>query len=163
LNLAWRDIRHKLGRFVMTCLGLSLLLAVVVAMAGIYRGQTADALALAEAINADLWIVEAGTHGPFAESSRIAGDTREMVARIDGVAEAGSITLQNVQLERSGRKLRLQVVGYEPGRPGGLDVSSRDAGSRTAITSWSPTARRASRLARRCTLAAKGMTTRWSA
>ena len=119
MNLAWRDIRHKLGRFVLTCLGLSLLLAVVVTMAGIYRGQTADALALVEAIKADLWVVEAGTHGPFAESSRIPGDTREMVARIDGIAAAGSITLQNVQIERNGRKLRLQVVGYEPGRPGG--------------------------------------------
>lgn len=119
MNLAWRDIRHKLGRFVLTCLGLSLLLAVVITMAGIYRGQTADALALARAIDADLWIVEAGTSGPFAESSRIPGDTREIVARMNGVAEAGSITLQNVQLERGGRKLRLQVVGYEPGRPGG--------------------------------------------
>ena len=30
MNLAFRDIRHKLGRFVLTCLGLSLLLGVVV-------------------------------------------------------------------------------------------------------------------------------------
>jgi putative ABC transport system permease protein len=119
MNLAWRDIRHKLGRFVLTCLGLSLLLAVVITMAGIYRGQTADSLALAQAIGADLWVVEAGTQGPFAESSRIPGDTRELVARINGVVEAGSVTFQNVQLERGGRRLRLQVVGYEPGRPGG--------------------------------------------
>jgi putative ABC transport system permease protein len=119
MNLAWRDIRHKLGRFVLTCLGLSLLLAVVITMAGIYRGQTADALALARAIGADLWVVEAGTQGPFAESSRVPGDTRELVARINGVVEAGSVTFQNVQLERGGRRLRLQVVGYEPGRPGG--------------------------------------------
>jgi putative ABC transport system permease protein len=42
-----------------------------------------------------------------------------MVARINGIATAGAITLQNVQLERRGRKLRLQGVGYEPGRPGG--------------------------------------------
>ena len=119
MNLAWRDIRHKLGRFVLTCLGLSLLLAVVITMAGIYRGQTADSLALAQAIGADLWVVEAGTQGPFAESSRIPGDTRELVARINGVVEAGSVTFQNVQLERGARRLRLQVVGYEPGRPGG--------------------------------------------
>ena len=119
MNLAWRDIRHKLGRFVLTCLGLSLLLAVVITMAGIYRGQTADALALTQAVGADIWVVETGTNGPFAESSRIPGDTREMVARINGVAEAGSITLQNVQMEHARRKLRLQVVGYEPGRPGG--------------------------------------------
>jgi putative ABC transport system permease protein len=119
MNLAWRDIRHKLGRFILTCLGLSLLLAVVIMMAGIYRGQTADALALVNAISADVWVVEEGTHGPFAEPSRIPGDTREMVARINGVAEAGSITLQNVQVTRGDRRLRLQVVGYEPGRPGG--------------------------------------------
>ncbi|MDP1702034.1 MAG: ABC transporter permease [Aestuariivirga sp.] len=119
MNLAWRDIRHKLGRFVLTCFGLSLLLSVVVMMAGIYRGQTSDALALLRAIRADIWIVESGTLGPFAEASSIPGDTREMVARINGVVEAGSITMQNVQIERSGRKVRLQVAGYEPGRPGG--------------------------------------------
>jgi len=143
MNLAWRDIRHKLGRFVLTCLGLSLLLAVVVTMAGIYRGQTADALALAEAIKADLWVVEAGTHGPFAESSRIPGDTREMVARIDGVAAAGSITLQNVQIERNGRKLRLQVVGTSRVARVALSGSLPGARSHAATTSSSPTVRRA--------------------
>src|SRR5690606_9995205 len=65
VNLAWRDIRHKFGRFLLTCLGLSLLLAVEVTMAGIYRGQTADALALLRAVKADIWIVEADTLGPF--------------------------------------------------------------------------------------------------
>jgi putative ABC transport system permease protein len=119
MNLAFRDIRHKLGRFVLTCLGLSLLLGVVVTMAGIYRGQTADALALVRSIKADVWVVQADTNGPFAESSRIPGDTREMIARIDGVVMAGSVTLQTVQIERNGRRLRLQVVGFEPGRPGG--------------------------------------------
>ena len=119
MNLAFRDIRHKLGRFVLTCLGLSLLLGVVVTMAGIYRGQTADALALLEATDADLWLVEAGSQGPFAEASRIPGDTRELAARIYGIVEAGSLTLQTVQLVHGGRRLRLQVVGFEPGRPGG--------------------------------------------
>lgn len=119
MNLAWRDIRHKLAQFLMTCLGLSLLLAVVVMMAGIYRGQTADALALLRAIEANVWVVESGTLGPFAEASRIPGDTREMIARINGVVAAGSITMQNVQVERGGRRVRLQVVGFEAGRPGG--------------------------------------------
>ena len=119
MNLAWRDIRHKLGRFLLTCVGLSLLLAVVVTMAGIYRGQTADALALLRAIKADIWIVEANTLGPFAEASRVPGDTREIIARVDGIVEAGAITLQTVQIERGERRARLQVVGYEPGRPGG--------------------------------------------
>ena len=44
MNLAWRDVRHNLFRFVLTCLGLSLLMAVVLAMIGIYNGLVADAL-----------------------------------------------------------------------------------------------------------------------
>ena len=119
MNLAFRDIRHKPVRFVMTCLGLSLLLGVVMTMAGIYRGMLADALALPRSIQADLWVVQADTHGPFAESSRIPGDTREMIARIDGIVTAGSVTLQPVQIERDGRRMKLEIVGFEPGRLGG--------------------------------------------
>ncbi|MBN8968135.1 MAG: ABC transporter permease [Rhizobiales bacterium] len=119
MNLALPDIYYKLGRFILTCIGLSLLLGVVIVMAGIFRGQTADALALSQAIGADLWVVESGSKGPFAEASRIPGDTREIVRRIYGVEAAGSITLQTVQIGRAGKQLRLQVIGYEPGRPGG--------------------------------------------
>jgi putative ABC transport system permease protein len=119
MNLAWRDIRHNVGRFLLTCLGLSLLLGVVMSMAGIYRGLVDDALAVTWNAGADLWVVEAGTLGPFAESSRIPGDAREAVARIRGVVEAGSVTYQNAEGFHRGRKVRAFVVGYERGRPGG--------------------------------------------
>lgn len=119
MNLAWRDIRHSLGRFLLTCVGLGLLLGVVLSMIGIYRGMVDDALVMARTPAADIWAVESGTRGPFAESSRIPGNTRESVARIAGVTAAGSITYQAAETQRAGRKLRLYVVGYEPGRPGG--------------------------------------------
>jgi putative ABC transport system permease protein len=118
MNLALRDIRHKLARFILTCLGLSLLLGVVVTMAGIYRGLVADALALPRSVQADIWVVQGGTTGPFAESSRIPGDTREMIARVDGIVAAGSFTSQTVQTKHNGRLVRLQIVGFEPGRFG---------------------------------------------
>ena len=121
MNLALRDIRHKLGRFLLTCLGLSLLLGTVLSMIGIYRGLVEDALTLVRAPAADVWVVESGTRGPFAESSRIPGDTREAIARLQGVSEAGSVTYQSIETEQRGVKLRLYVVGYEPGRPGGPD------------------------------------------
>ena len=118
MNLALRDIRHRLGRFVLTCLGLGLLLAVVLSMVGIYRGLVDDALALVRTPAAQVWVVEEGTMGPFAEASRMPGDTREMVARIHGVTAAGSVTFQSVQASRAGRSLRVYVAGYESGRPG---------------------------------------------
>ncbi len=119
MNLAYRDIRHNLGRFLLTCIGLGLLLGVVLAMIGIYRGLIVDALTIARAPAVDVWVVEAGTRGPFAEASRIPGDTRESIARIAGVSAAGSITYQTVETKHLGKKLRLYVIGYELTRPGG--------------------------------------------
>ena len=121
MNLAYRDIRHNLGRFVLTCFGLSLLLGVVLSMIGIYRGLVDDALTLVRTPVVDVWVVESGTRGPFAESSRIPGDTREAIARLQGVSGAGSVTYQSVETLYGSEKLRLYVVGYEPGRPGGPD------------------------------------------
>jgi putative ABC transport system permease protein len=118
MNLAYRDIRHNLLRFVLTCIGLSLLLGIVITMTGIYRGALDDALRLVQATNPDLWIVEAGTNGPFAEASRIPGDTREMVARIYGVERAGAVTYQSVQTAIRDKPLRLFVVGFQLGRLG---------------------------------------------
>jgi putative ABC transport system permease protein len=146
VNLALRDIRHKLGRFLLTCLGLGLLLGVALAMVGIYRGVVDEALSLARAMRADVWVVEAGTRGPFAEASRIPGDVRDAVARLPGVVAAGGVTFQTVEARhagapgaiaapggdpwrpRVGRMLRLQVVGYELGRPGGPPVIATGRG-----------------------------------
>ncbi|WP_321390073.1 ABC transporter permease [Emcibacter sp.] len=119
MNLAYRDIRHNLGRFLLTCFGLSLLLGTVLSMIGIYRGLVEDALTLVRTPDVAVWIVESGTRGPFAEASRIPGDTREAIARLQGVRSAGSITYQSVETLFKGKKIRLYVVGYEPGRPGG--------------------------------------------
>lgn len=119
MNLAYRDIRHNLGRFLLTCVGLGLLLGVVLAMIGIYRGLIVDALTIARAPGVDLWVVEANTRGPFAEASRIPGDLREAIARIAGVMSAGGITYQTVEAQHRGKKLRLYVIGFEPTRPGG--------------------------------------------
>lgn len=118
MNLAWRDVRHNLFRFVLTCLGLGLLLGVVLAMIGIYRGIVVEALSVVRSPGVDMWVVEANTRGPFAEASRIPGDAREAVARIAGVTAAGAVTYQSAEAEVGGRKLRLYVIGHEPGRPG---------------------------------------------
>jgi putative ABC transport system permease protein len=118
MNLAYRDVRHNLFRFLLTCFGLSLLMAVVLSMVGIYNGLVVDALTIARAPAVDLWVVEAGTRGPFAEASRVPGETREAIARLHGVTQAGSVTYQTAEARFANRTIRLYVVGHEPGRPG---------------------------------------------
>ncbi|MCC7346695.1 MAG: ABC transporter permease [Variibacter sp.] len=118
MNLALKDIQHNLGRFLLTCAGLSLLLGIVLAMIGIYRGLIEEALGLARAAQAQVWVVEGKTRGPFAEASRLPGDTREAVAAQWGVAAAGSVSYQNVEIRHGDQIKRVLVVGAEIGRPG---------------------------------------------
>jgi putative ABC transport system permease protein len=132
MNLALKDIRHGLFRFVLTCFGLGLLMTVVLAMIGIYNGLVADALAVVKAPAAEVWVVEAGTKGPFAEASSIPADSRDTVARMPGVAEAGAINYQTVEAPFLGRALRLYVIGYEIGRPGGPQIIAEGRGIGTS-------------------------------
>lgn len=119
MNLAVRDIRCHRGRFVQTCLGLGLLLAVVMSMGGIYRGLVADALAILEATDADVWVVQQGTSGPFAATSRMPEDLKYRIRAVPGVSQASPLSFQNIQLERFGEPFRFFLVGYEPGGLGG--------------------------------------------
>ncbi|MBK5946990.1 ABC transporter permease [Rhodobacter veldkampii DSM 11550] len=132
MNLALKDIRHGLFRFVLTCFGLGLLMTVVLAMIGIYNGLVADALAVVKAPAAEVWVVEAGTKGPFAEASSIPADSRDTVARMPGVAEAGAINYQTVEAPFLDRALRLYVIGYEIGRPGGPQIIAEGRGIGTS-------------------------------
>ena len=118
MNLAYRDIKHNLLRFVLTNFGLSLLLGVVIVITGVYGGLVDDALRQSRAANADLWVVESGTNGPFAESFSNTG-RHELVSRVYGVQRAGAVTYQTVQTELHGKPLRIFLVGYELDRPGG--------------------------------------------
>jgi putative ABC transport system permease protein len=118
VNLAVRDVRYRLGRFVLTALGLSLLLATVMAMSGIYRGLVDDAVSLLRTLDADLWVVQKDTNGPFAETSRVPDDLFRAIRTVPGVREAGPVAFQVVQLRHGARALRVQLVGHRLGALG---------------------------------------------
>ncbi|MEK7443926.1 MAG: ABC transporter permease [candidate division NC10 bacterium] len=118
MNLASRDIRYHLGRFVLTGLGVGLLLATVMAMGGIYRGMVEDALSIIRGFGADLWVVQKDTNGPFAEVSRVPEDLSRAIRSMAGVREASPVAFQSVQLREGGRALRVQLIGARPGALG---------------------------------------------
>jgi putative ABC transport system permease protein len=118
MNLAIRDVRYHLGRFLLTALGLGLLLATVMAMGGIYRGMVEDALSIVRAPGADLWVVQKETNGPFAESSRVPEDLYRIIRAVPGVREASPIAFQSLQLRGGETPLRVQLIGFRPGSLG---------------------------------------------
>lgn len=113
MNLAIRDIRYHRGRFVLTSIGLGLLIGVVISMGGIYRGLSADALAILESVKADVWVVQKDTNGPFAESSRIPEDIKYRIKAVPGVADASPLSFQTIQVERQGKPFRFFLIGYD--------------------------------------------------
>ena len=118
INLAGRDILHGWSKYVLTGLGLGLLIGVTLTMAGVYRGMVDDAHALLANSRADLWVVQKDTQGPYAESSSIKDDVVRSVRGMPGVAAAANVTYLTMQVARNGKDNRVMVVGIEPGMPG---------------------------------------------
>ena len=136
ISLAGRDILHGWGRFLLTGVGLGLLIGVTLSMAGIYRGMVDDANVLIESSGADLWVVQQGTLGPYAEPSSIYEDTYRGILGMQGVARAANVTYLTMQVRYADRDVRAMVVGVvpggagEPGQPGFLVAGRHLIGSR---------------------------------
>jgi putative ABC transport system permease protein len=119
ISLAGRDIAHSWGKFVLTGMGLGLLIGVTLSMAGIYRGMVDDAQALLGNSGAELWVVQQGTQGPYAESSSLKDDVVRSVRGMPGVAQAANVTYFTLQVQgRDGIDTRAMIVGIESGQPG---------------------------------------------
>lgn len=122
ISLAGRDILHSWGKFVLTGIGLGLLIGVTLTMAGVYRGMVDDARALLDNSGADLWVVQQDTQGPYAESSSLRDDVVRSVRGLPGVTRAANVTYLTMQVRASdareaGREVRAMIVGFEPGQP----------------------------------------------
>ena len=113
MNLAIKDIRHNLGRFVLTSIGIGMLLMTVMGMSGIYRGIIEDATLLIDKMGGDIWIVQENTRGPFAELSRIPQNLTHRALSVPGVTVARSFVQHTIQRQNNGKRLRMTVVGVD--------------------------------------------------
>ncbi len=118
ISLAGRDILHSWGKFVLTGLGLGLLIGVTLSMAGVYRGMVDDAKVLLNNSGADVWVVQKDTQGPYAESSSLRDDVYRGILGMRGVARAANVTYLTMQVRSGNTEIRAMVVGFEPGQPG---------------------------------------------
>ena len=96
MNLAFKDIRFKFGRFLLTTFGISLLLMVVMGMGGIYRGLIQEATLIIDRAGADIWVVQKDTKGPFAEVSKLPRNMEYRIAAMEGVESASAFVSHTV-------------------------------------------------------------------
>lgn len=117
ISLAGRDILHSWGKFFFTGIGLGLLIGVTLTMAGVYRGMVDDGKVLLDNSGADLWVVQQGTLGPYAESSSIPDDTWRSLKTLPGIFEARNITYLTMQVQKGSKDIRAMIVGISAGNP----------------------------------------------
>ena len=113
MELALKDIRRHLGKFIATIVGVAMLLAIVLVMNGIYQGNIADGVWLIENTATDLWVVERGRGGPFNESSRMPLDGYKSVAATPGVAQASPLVLYTAQRRLGGAEHQFTLIGFD--------------------------------------------------
>ena len=118
ISLAGRDILHSWGKFLLTGVGLGLLIGVTLTFAGVYRGMVDDAKVLLNNSGADVWVVQKDTQGPYAESSSLRDDLYRSLLSLPGVAQAANVTYLTMQVRGQGADVRAMVVGFEAGQPG---------------------------------------------
>jgi putative ABC transport system permease protein len=118
INLAIKEVSHSWGRYVLTAVGLGLLIGVTLTMTGLVRGMMDDAVALIRGTRADLWVVQDQTLGPYAESSTLYDDVVRNIAGLPGVTEASNVAYLTVQVRWGDKDTRMQVAGFELGKPG---------------------------------------------
>lgn len=151
MNLAVKDIRYHLFKFVSATIGVGLLLMVVLTIGGIIRGVILDSATIIQKTGADLWVVQKQWLGPFVEISRFPEDYYHAIQAMHGVAEASPLVMAWDHVERPfhptplmklmymntligtrtmvepgwmniPHDLRFIVIGYEPGHIGGPPV-----------------------------------------
>ena len=133
MDLAIKDVQRNLGKFVATIVGVALLLAIVLIMNGIYRGNIADGVWLINHTKAELWVVERDRGGPFNEQSTLPQSLYHSVTSVPGVQSASPFIAYAVQRQVAGKSQQFTIVGYDVfGGAGGPQLIVAGRGIRQA-------------------------------
>lgn len=119
MNLALKDIRHNLVRFLLAAIGVGMLMAATIGMSGLYRGIVYEAMIVVNGVGADLWVVEGGRFGPFAESSAVPGNLDRRVEGVSGVESTRRFIQYNQQFTINGESMRVAITSVDFPRDNG--------------------------------------------
>ncbi len=113
MDLAVHDLKLHRVRFIATIVGVGLLFTIVLAMNGLYRGNIFEGLALINATNPDLWVVERYRGGPFNEQSTLPEFYHYSIKAIPGVEKASPFIYYTVERPVQGKSRHFSIVGYD--------------------------------------------------
>jgi putative ABC transport system permease protein len=143
IHLALREMRRRIGRFIILALAVSVLVFFLLFQQGLLAGLVTEFVGALRNQNAEVLV-----YGELArdniQASVVSPDTVEQVASVDGVERAGPLSVgtftSDVEKESGTDRTDVQMFGYElggPGAPATLTEGRLPEGPNEAVTSSS--------------------------
>jgi putative ABC transport system permease protein len=121
--VGFRDLQWRRRRFFIAVLATALLFSVTLLLSGISAFFHNEVRRTIAELNADAWIVPAGTIGPFTTATLFSASAARGVAEVPGVTRADAILLFRETVPTPKPK-SLNLIGYQPGGVGQPRVTS---------------------------------------
>jgi putative ABC transport system permease protein len=120
-TLFLKDMRYRQARVVLTALGITVLISLILLLGGIMNGMRIQARQYVEATGADLWISAEGSGGAFIGFSLVVEEYMAFLNAGQGLVpnSASPLVFAQARPNVRGKSSKAIVVGYKLGQLGG--------------------------------------------
>lgn len=117
VRLALREMRRRLGRFVILAGAVTVLVFFLLFQQGLLSGLVTEFVGALRNQDADVLVYSQEARDNV-QASVVAAETVDAVARVDGVAEAGPLGVATFTVDAGGERTDATVFGHRLGGPG---------------------------------------------
>ncbi|MCY4401412.1 MAG: ABC transporter permease [Candidatus Poribacteria bacterium] len=116
-----KDLRYRQARVVLTALGITLLISLILLLGGIMSGMRIQAQQYVNSTGADIWISAEGSGGAFIGFSLLEEELMAFLGSSPGLVDnsASPIIFAQARPIVKGKPTKAMVVGYTKGKLGG--------------------------------------------
>jgi putative ABC transport system permease protein len=127
LAITLADLRFRMRQFLIAVVGAGVVFGLAILLTGMVNGFYTEIDRTVASVEADAWVLQEGTSGPFTSVRGMSQDMVRKVARRPGVTSASglAISLQNVDRGQEGLR-RIMMIGARPGGHGTIDPDEGD-------------------------------------
>ena len=120
-TLFLKDMRYRQARVVLTALGITVLISLILLLGGIMNGMRIQARQYVESTGADIWISAEGSGGAFIGFSMVVEEYMAFLNSAQGLTPDSASPLVFAQARPTvrGKSTKAIVVGYKLGKLGG--------------------------------------------
>lgn len=116
LSITLQDLRFRARQFIIAVIGAGLLFAMTLLLAGMAAGFSVEVNQTVQGMDAQSWVLGAGSVGRIAALSPISQSAVTTVGQLPGVTRAAPLIVVPQAAEITGRAVQsVNLVGYEPG------------------------------------------------